>query len=150
MKKERKVILAIAALSIAMMMVAATVPALGKSKLSNQDTFDFITGAKKADFNGLNVVEISGGMGVTARINNTGTSEATNIPWELYFCSGRVFIGGFTEGTINVPAGGETTIISGLVFGIGPGSITVTAGGASKIVSCFILGPFILGIGPYP
>ncbi len=105
---------------------------------------------KKADFNGLNVVEISGGMGVTARINNTGTAEATNIPWEIYFCSGRVFIGGFTEGTINVPAGGETTISSGLVFGIGPGSITVTAGGASKIVRCFILGPFILGIGPYP
>jgi hypothetical protein len=150
MKKERKVILAIAALSIAVMMVTATVPALGKSKLSNQDTFDFITGAKKADFNDLNVGEISGGWGVTAMINNTGTAEATNIPWSIYFCSGLVFIGGFTEGTINVPAGGETTISSGLVFGIGPGSITVTAGGASKIVSCFILGPFILRIGPYP
>jgi len=150
MKKERKVILAIAALSIAVMIVTATVPALGKSKLSNQDTFNFITDAKKADFNGLNVVEISGGMGVTAIINNTGAEEATNTPWSIYFCSGLVFIGGFTEGTINVPADGETTISSGLVFGIGPGSITVTAGGASKIVSCFILGPFILRIGPYP
>ncbi len=50
------------------MMVTATVTVLGKSKLSNQDTFDFITGAKKADFNGLNVGEISGGMGVTAMI----------------------------------------------------------------------------------
>ena len=47
MKKERKVILAIAALSIVVMMVTATVPVLGKSKLSNQDTFDFSTGAKK-------------------------------------------------------------------------------------------------------
>jgi len=36
------------------------------------------------------------------------------------------------------------------VFGFGPGSITVTAGGASKIVSCFVLGPFVLGIDPYP
>jgi hypothetical protein len=150
MKKERKVILAIAALSIVVMMVTATVPVLGKSKLSNQDTFDFITSAKKADFNDLNVGEISGGIGVTAIITNTGTEEATNTPWSIYFCSGLVFIGGFTEGTINVPAGGETTISSGLVFGIGPGSITVTAGGASKIVSCFILGPFILRIGPYP
>ncbi len=150
MKKERKVILAIAVLSIAVMMVTATAPVLGKSKLSNQDTFDFITGAKKTDFNGLNVVEISGGMGVTAMINNTGTAEATNIPWSIYFCSGLVFIGGFTEGTINIPAGGETTISSGLVFGIGPGSITVTAGDSIKIVSCFILGPLILRIGPYP
>ena len=150
MKKERKVILSIAALSIAVMIVTVTVPVLGKSKLSNQDTFDFITGAKKAVFNGLNVVEISGGFGVTAVINNTGTAEATNTPWSIYFCSGWVFIGGLKEGTINVPAGGETTIRSGLVFGFGPGSITVTAGDASKIVSCFVLGPFVLGIGPYP
>jgi hypothetical protein len=150
MKKERKVILAIAALSIAVMMVTATVPVLGTSKLSNQDTFDFITGAKKADFNDLNVAEISGGFGVTAVINNTGTVEATNISWSIYFCSGLVFIGGLREGTINVPAGGRTMIRSGLVFGFGPGSITVTAGGASKIVSCFVLGPFVLRIGPYP
>ena len=150
MKKERKVILTITVLSIIVMMVTATVPVLGKSKISNQDTFNLIKDVKKTDLNGLNVVEILGGFGVTARINNTGASETTNTPWEIYFCSGRVFIGGFTEGTINVPAGGETTISSGLVFGIGPGSITVTAGDASKIVRCFILGPFILGIGPYP
>jgi len=150
MEKERKVISTIVALSIAVMMVTLTVPALGNSTLLNHNTFDFITGEKKTDFNGLNVVEISGGMGVTARINNTGTAEETNIPWEIYFCSGRVFIGGFTEGIINVPTGGETTISSGVVFGIGPGSITVIAGDASKIVRCFILGPFILGIGPYP
>jgi hypothetical protein len=137
MKKERKTILAIAVLSIAVMMVTATVPVLGKSK-------------GEGDFNGLNVGAISGGMGVTAIITNTGTADATNVPWSIYFCSGLVFIGGLTEGTINVPAGGETTISSGLVFGFGPGSITVTAGDASKIVSCFILGPLILGIGPYP
>jgi hypothetical protein len=150
MKKERKIILAIASLSMALMMITATAPALGNSKLSKHDTFDFITSTKKVDFNDINVVEISGGMGVTAMINNTGTAEATNIPWSIYFCSGMVFIGGFTEGTINIPAGGETRVNSGLVFGFGPGSITVTAGDASKIVRCFILGPFILNIGPYP
>jgi len=137
MKKERKAILAIAALSIVVMMVTATVPVLGK-------------GNGGGDFNDLNVGEISGGMGVTAIITNTGAEEATNTPWSIYFCSGWVFIGGLTEGTINVPAGGETTISSGLVFGFGPGSITVTAGDASKIVSCFVLGPLVLGIGPYP
>jgi len=149
-KKERKVFLTIIVLSIIVMMVTATVPVLGKSKLSNQDTFNLIKDAKKTDLDGLNVVEILGGFGVTARINNTGASEKTNTSWEIYFCSGRVFIGGFTEGTVNVPAGGETTINSGLVLGFGPGSITVTAGEALKIVRCFILGPFILNIGPYP
>jgi hypothetical protein len=137
MKKERKVILMTAALSIAAMMATATVPALGKSE-------------GRGYFDGLNVGEISGGIGVTAIITNTGTVEATNIPWSIYFCSGLVFIGGLTEGITNVPAGGETAINSGLVFGFGPGSITVTAGDATKIVSCFVLGPFVLGIGPYP
>ena len=137
MKKERKAILVIAALSIAVMMLTATVPAIGKSE-------------GRGDFNGLNGKAILGGIGVTAIINNTGTEEATNIPWEIYFCSGLVFIGRTTEGTIDVPAGGETQINSGFVFGLGPGSITVTAGDATKIVSCFVLGPFIVGIGPYP
>jgi hypothetical protein len=98
----------------------------------------------------ISIGNISGGFGVTATVINMGTKEATNIPWSIYFCSGLVFIGGLTRGTISVPAGGETTISSGLVFGFGPGSITVTAGDASKIVSCFVLGPLILGIGPYP
>ena len=119
------------------MMVTATVPVLGKSE-------------GRGDSNGLSVGEISGGIGVTAIITNMGTEEVTDATWSIYFCSGLVFIGGLTEGTINVPANGETTISSGLVFGLGPGSITVTAGDAAKIVSCFVLGPLILGIGPYP
>ncbi len=93
----------------------------------------------------LNVEAISGGMGITATITNTGTEDATGVPWSIDV-SGLVFLGGHTEGTIDVLAGGEATISSGLVFGIGPGTIAVTAGGASKTASCFILGPLVLGV----
>ncbi len=93
----------------------------------------------------ISVESISGGMGVTATITNTGTGDAADVPWSIDV-SGLVFLGGHTEGTIDLPAGGETTIKSGLVFGIGPGAITVTVGGASKAANCFILGPLVLGV----
>ncbi len=93
----------------------------------------------------LNVETISGGMGITAKITNTGTEDATGVEWSIDV-GGLVLLGKHTEGTVDVPAGGEATISSGLIFGIGPGTITVTVGGASKAVSCFMLGPLILGI----
>ncbi len=90
-------------------------------------------------------IGISGGMGITATITNTGTIDATGVPWSIDV-SGLVFLGGHTEGTIDVPAGGEATISSDLVFGIGPGAIAINVGGASKTASCFILGPLVLGV----
>ena len=93
----------------------------------------------------LNVESISGGMGITATVTNTGSDDASGVSWSIDI-SGLVFLGGHTEGTIDLPAGGETTVSSGLVLGIGPGTIDVTVGGASKTASCFILGPLILGV----
>lgn len=137
MKKERKMLLKTAALFMAVVMVVSAVPAMGNH-------------AGGVDANGIEIKEISGGLGVTAVITNTGTEDATDVSWSIYFCSGLVFIGRLTEGSIDIPAGEEATITSGFVFGFGPGSITVTAGDAIKIVSCFIFGPLILNIGPYP
>ena len=57
-----------------------------------------------------------------------------------------MFLGGSTEGTIDIPAGGEVTVCSGLVFGIGPGTIDVNCGGATKAASCLVLGPLVLGV----
>ena len=93
----------------------------------------------------LNVEAISGGMGITATITNTGTEDATGVAWSIDV-SGLVFVGKHTEGTIDIPAGSEATISSGMVFGIGPGTITVTVGGVSRTASCFILGPLVLGV----
>jgi hypothetical protein len=93
----------------------------------------------------LSVKSVSGGFGVSAVIENSGTAEATDTPWAINL-GGLVFLGGSTEGTIDIPAGGEVTVSSGLVFGIGPGTIDVNCGGATKAASCLVLGPLVLGV----
>lgn len=93
----------------------------------------------------LNIETISGGIGVTATIINAGTIDASGVAWSIGI-SGLVFLGGQTEGTTDVLAGGEVTISSGLVFGIGPGTITVTVEGTTKTASCFIIGPLVMGV----
>ncbi|MEA2054214.1 MAG: sialidase family protein [Candidatus Thermoplasmatota archaeon] len=94
----------------------------------------------------INVNSISGGMGISATITNTGTEDASNMDWSIEL-TGLIFIGKETTGTIDsLPAGGEEAIKSGLVFGIGPTTITITAGGASKTAKGFVLGPLVLGV----
>ena len=94
----------------------------------------------------VNVGTISGGMGVSATVTNTGTEDASAIDWTISL-SGPVFVGKETTGTIaSLPAGGEATISTGLVFGIGPTTVTVTAGGATKTASGLVLGPLVLGL----
>ncbi len=94
----------------------------------------------------INVESISGGMGVSATVTNTGTIDGSSIDWSIQL-SGLIFMGKETTGTIDtLAAGGETSISSGLVFGIGPTTITVTVGGASKTASAFVLGPLVLGV----
>jgi len=91
----------------------------------------------------VGVGTISGGMGVTATVDNTGSEDASNVDWSIKL-SGLVFMGGETTGTIDtLAAGSETTVSTGLV---GPTTITVTAGGASKTASAFLLGPMVLGV----
>ena len=94
----------------------------------------------------IGVKTISGGVGVKATIDNTGSEDASNVDWSIQL-SGLIFMGKEATGTIDtLAAGGETTISTGLVFGVGPTTITVTAGGATKTASGFVLGPLVLGV----
>ncbi len=93
----------------------------------------------------LAVESISGGFGVSATVTNTGSEDANNVDWTISF-DGPVFIGKEKTGTVTVPAGGEATVKSGLIFGVGKATITVNVGGASKTASGFVLGPLVLGV----
>jgi len=94
----------------------------------------------------IGIPSISGGMGVKATVTNSGTEDASSVDWSIQL-SGLIFVGKEATGTIDtLAAGSETTISTGLVFGIGPTTITVTAGGASKTASGFVLGPLVLGV----
>lgn len=93
----------------------------------------------------INIEEIRGGFGVTSILTNTGGADAENIEWSIVF-DGPVFVGKEKTGTVTIPAGGESTINTGFIFGIGPASVRITVGGASKTASGFVLGPLVLGV----
>ncbi len=94
----------------------------------------------------INIEEIKGGFGVTSTLTNTGGADAENVEWSIVF-DGPVFIGKEKSGTVTtIPVGGEATIKSGFIFGIGPATVTVSAGGATKTASGFVLGPLVLGV----
>ena len=110
---------------------------------SRGDTWDIY--ADNVPLPVLNIVSVSGGFGVKATVANIGTADAENVEWSITF-DGPVFIGKEKSGTIDIPAGGEATIKSGFILGIGPATVTVNVGGTTKTASCFVLGPLVLGV----
>ena len=102
--------------------------------------------AGEVSFPVIEVDSISGGMGISAIVKNTGDAEATNVEWSIVL-DGGAFIGGETSDTIATLAPGDSvTIESGFILGLGPTTITVTAGSSSKTATGTVLLFFILGV----
>ena len=95
----------------------------------------------------VGVSAVSGGFGVKATIENTGTADATDVEWNLNVDAPLLLIGGEANGTISsLPVGGSETVKSGFLFGIGQATITITADDAGATKSGFILGPLVLNV----
>jgi len=77
----------------------------------------------------IEIGEITGGLlKVNAVIKNTGEWEATDVSWHIDLVGGLIFSGGNSSGEIpNIPAGGETTVSSSAIFGLGKPLVVVTA-----------------------
>jgi hypothetical protein len=89
---------------------------------------------------------ISGGLGVTATILNSGAVDATDVNWMIGL-QGMVFFGKEFSGSITkIMPGFSPTVHTGLVFGIGSVDITVTAADVEKTAQGFLLGPFVLNV----
>jgi hypothetical protein len=87
----------------------------------------------QANFPVIEIGSITGGIGVKAVIQNTGTADATDISYTISAVGGLLgFINAEMTGTISVPAGGETTVSLPMFIGIGAVTISVTAGLASS------------------
>jgi C1A family cysteine protease len=89
-------------------------------------------------------VEISGGAGVTVGVKNNGNRDLSDLEWSIEL-DGFVLMQRNREGSISsLPAGGEISFSSGLLFGVGPGSLKVSVGDIVRVTSVFMLGPLVL------
>jgi outer membrane protein assembly factor BamB len=96
-------------------------------------------------------VEITSGIGdVSLTVSNIGTSDASDVSWNISFNGGFILKpkGGVGQGTINSVAAGSQETVNVQVFGFGKTMIsaTVTAANAQPVttsVHAFMLGPFV-------
>ncbi len=77
---------------------------------------------------------ITGGVGVSVVIRNTGLEDATNVPWSIHVEGGFLgLISKTAEGTIDhIPAGQSISVKTGVFFGFGPILITARVAALEK------------------
>jgi hypothetical protein len=91
-------------------------------------------------------ITIKGGLGVSAIIKNTGTTDLTDIDWTIDLDGKLIFVGKTKSGTIDALAAGAEVTVKDFVIGFGKTGIAATAGPASASASGTVLLFFVIGV----
>ena len=79
------------------------------------------------------IESITGGLGVTVTVNNTGTATSKNLTVKLHVEGGILnLINKTVNETYDIEAGGSQTLSTGILIGLGSIDITVKAGEEEK------------------
>jgi PKD repeat protein len=80
-----------------------------------------VTSSKSIEIYSIDLhIEIQGGFGVKMTIMNTGTINATDIPWQIHIFGGIFgIIDKMAKGTILICSGRSITVTTGILFGFG-------------------------------
>ena len=91
-------------------------------------------------------ITIKGGLGVKATIKNIGTTNLTNISWNIALDGKMIFLGKNKPGTIASLAIGESYVAKDFVIGFGKTGIAVTAGSAAANTTGTVLLFLVVGV----
>jgi len=86
----------------------------------------------------LKIDTIKGGLFyIETTIKNIGELEANNITWEIFLEGGTIILGRNSTGIINsIPAEGEETVRSNLIFGFGQIRVKINVAGDECFAQC--------------
>jgi hypothetical protein len=91
-------------------------------------------------------ITIKGGLGVSATIKNTGTTDLTDITWTITLDGKMIFLGKTKTNTIAALAAGEEVIVKDFVIGFGKTGIAVEAGNVAASASGTVLLFLVIGV----
>jgi hypothetical protein len=81
---------------------------------------------------------ITGGLGVSLKITNNGTTDVTGIPWQIHVQGGILgLINKTVNGTVDIPAGQTNTVGTSMLFGFGALMVTAKVADEEQIAGGF-------------
>ncbi len=92
------------------------------------------------------IQSITGGKGITVKVTNNGTADATMVPWSINLTGGFLFKGKTLTGTIPSLAMGAVKNLTSKVLGFGKVTITATVGDKTATKTGFVFLIFVLGV----